>query len=355
MGLYKKGRNFYMAFTANGRQYNLSTHTNNKRLAQKILNAKLGEIAEGRFRLVKSNPPRFEEWVEQFLESIQHPNTKRRYSSSVGNLKPQFAGVRLSQVTADRIEQFKQARLKTGVRSATVNRDLAVLRRMLKLAERQRLIARSPFSEVEFLEERKQRRQPHILSLEEEARLLQVAPAQLRVLIALLVEAGLRVGKEALPLKWEDVDLAEGLIRVRESKTLAGRRSIPLSDFCKAEFLRWRHLMGPEFSAYVFPDPRDPSRHLRGVRKSWQTALKRAEIEYFPIYNLRATFASRLSAAGTPDTFVAQMLGHGSPGILQTYAKAVDEYRREAIRKLDESRQSHLSGHVEPQKEKMVQ
>jgi len=338
MGLYRKGRKWYMAFTANGRQYNLSTHTCNKRLAQKILNAKLGEIAEGRFHLTKSNPPKFEEYAEQFLESIQHPNTKRRYTSSVENLKTAFEGVRLSQITADRVEEFKQARLKEGVGPATVNRDLAVLRRILKLAARERLIAQSPFADVDFLEERSCRRQPHILTWEEQEKLLPVAPPRLRVLIILLTETGLRVGKEALRLKWEDVDLANGVIHVRESKTPAGRRIVPLSEFCKAELLSWKDLCGPEFSEWVFPSFENTRHPLQGGRKAWVSALKKAEIPYFPIYNLRHTFASRLNEAGASPITVAQMLGHASTGIVQTYARVLDETRREAMRKLEEYR-----------------
>ena len=63
-----------------------------------------------------------------------------------------------------------------------------------------------------------------------------------------------------------------------------------------------------------------------------------AEIDYFWIYNLRHTFASRLSAAGVSDLFVAQMIGHSSPSIVQTYAKAIDEHKRDAIRKLESLR-----------------
>ena len=70
------------------------------------------------------------------------------------------------------------------------------------------------------------------------------------------------------------------------------------------------------------------------------SALKKAEIPFFPIYNLRHTFASRLEAAGCSDTLLAQMLGHSSTSILQTYAKAIDGYRRDAIRKLEVHRQS---------------
>jgi len=86
------------------------------------------------------------------------------------------------------------------------------------------------------------------------------------------------------------------------------------------------------------------------VKKAWRTSLTAAGIPYFPIYNLRATFASRLSASGTPDLFVAQMMGHSGTSILHVYAKAIDESRRDAIKKFEAYRQSHLkdAGSVAP-------
>ena len=211
---------------------------------------------------------------------------------------------------------------------------------MLKLAKLQRLIAYNPVDEIEFLEERKQRRQPHILTSDEEPRLLEVASPQIRLLVVLIVNTGLRVGKEALPLEWRDVDFLNGVICIRESKTLAGRRNVPLSKECKDELIRWRALVGPEFSRFVFPNLKNPSFHVKSVKKSWATTLKLAGIDFFPIYNLRATFASRLSAAGVADLFVAQMMGHSTPSILQTYAKVIDEYHRNAIDKLEAFRQA---------------
>ena len=83
---------------------------------------------------------------------------------------------------------------------------------------------------------------------------------------------------------------------------------------------------------------RNPKRHLTQICKSWANALKLSGIPYFWLYNLRHTFCSRLSAAGVSDLFVAQMMGHSSPSIVQTYAKAIDEYKRDAIRKLESLR-----------------
>jgi hypothetical protein len=86
-------------------------------------------------------------------------------------MRAHFGDIRVSEITAERIEEFKDARLAAEVRAATVNRDLAVLRGMLKIAERKRLITFNPFREVEMLEERKERRQPHILTYAEDVAL----------------------------------------------------------------------------------------------------------------------------------------------------------------------------------------
>lgn len=338
MGLYRRGSVWWMAFTANGKHICLSTGCSNKRMAQKVLDLRRAEILEGKLRLPKSNPPKLNEWAEQFLESIQHPNTRRVYRSCIKSLNDFFGPVRLSEITPESIEQFKTVRTRSGAGPAIINRNLAVLRRMLKLAARQRLIARTPFDELEFLEERSHRRQPRILSFEEQSKLEAVAPQLLRTLIVLLTETGLRVGKEALRLNWNDVDLTEGIIHIRESKTLAGRRIVPMSEHCKTALQEWKHMTGPAFSRFVFGNPSNPALHLKSVRKTWCRALKLAGLPYFPIYNLRATFASRLSAAGASDNTVAGMLGHSSPSIVGTYAKIVDEFRHQAIQKLEKLR-----------------
>jgi integrase len=160
-----------------------------------------------------------------------------------------------------------------------------------------------------------------------------------RALVVLLIETGLRIDREALGLTWADLDLANGTVTVHQTKTLAGRRTIPLSKLCLQELLKWERLTGAEYSRFVFPAS-DRSKHLKGVRRPWTSALKQAKVAFFPIYNLRATFASRLSAAGVPDVFVSQMMGHAG-SLLGTYSKAIMDYRVDAIHKLEEFRQSH--------------
>jgi integrase len=319
-----------------GRQVNRSTRTTDKAIAKRILKKIEAEISEGRFGLVRSISPRFDVWADQFLETVHHTNTKRAYKSCIVALKQFFGHARLSEVTASRIEEFKASRLKSGTGPATINGSLQILRRMLKIAERQRFIGQSPY--VEFLNERSVRRQARILTFAEQDELIVHSSPLLRAFVFLITESGLRTHREGLSLLWQDVDFAEGVIRVRESKTIAGRRVVPMSELCKTELLRWRRLTGSA-SEYVFPNFRNKSAHLKSIRKPWTNALKKAHLDYFPIYCLRGCFATRLSCAGVPDVFVSQMMGHAG-GLLQTYSKAITDYKRDAIHKLEEFRKS---------------
>jgi hypothetical protein len=76
------------------------------------------EIFERRFHLPQSTPPYFEDFADEFLTKVAHPNTRRRYKSSVGKLKGKFTGVRLSDVSADRIEEFKEEKVADCVQPA---------------------------------------------------------------------------------------------------------------------------------------------------------------------------------------------------------------------------------------------
>jgi integrase len=335
---------WWMSFTLHGRQRYESCHTSSRREAQKVLQARLGEIAQGRYHApVSTKSPLLSAWSDEFLKTIADENTKRRYKSSIGNLKAYFGKARLAEVTPRDLELFKQQRLSGGVRAATVNRDLAVCRRMLKLALQQRMISESPFTDgVELLEERKNRRQPHILSWEQQKNLLAVAPPRIRLEVVLGTETGMRTG-EMFGLRWSDIDFENEVIFVRKSKTFSGVRSVPISKFCKAELVRWQALLGPQFSEWVFPNFSNTRHRLQGGRKSWTSALKKAGIPYFRRYDLRHCFASRLSAAGASPITIAGLLGHSSTGIVMTYAKAIEDARVDAIHKLEEYRRNSIS------------
>jgi integrase len=344
----KKGsKNWQMGVTVSGQQRIRSTHTPNKRIAEKLLAQWETQVFEGRFHLPRSISPFFEDWADECLRRVTHPKTQKRYASSIGKLKAKLSGSRISSISGQQIEDYIESRLKDGVEAATINHDLRVLRRLMRLAERKRLITRNPFLEIEFLKPGPPR-MPHIVTFAEEEKILAVAPPFLRALVVLILETGLRSHREALSLLWSAIDFTDDFLRVNDSKTRAGIRCVPLSTRCKRELLRWREILGPEFSAFVFPNIQRPGVCLKDIRHAWAKTLADAGLEHFWLYNLRHSYTSRLSAAGVADLFVAQMIGHSSPGILQKYSKAIDEFRRDAVRKLEDMRLAHEQRNIAP-------
>jgi integrase len=144
-------------------------------------------------------------------------------------------------------------------------------------------------------------------------------------------------------LRWEDIELLNVALSVEKSKGRAGIRSVPLSGFCKSEPLKWRNLVGPEYSEWVFPNLSNRRHPLQGGRKAWASALKNAGIPFFPSYNLRHAFGSRMTAAGVSPITVAQMLEHSATQIVPRYAQVLDQNRFDAMKKLEALRQSSIS------------
>jgi len=197
-------RIWWMSYFKGGRQYRESTGATNKKSAEKVLAVRKAQVLEERWNLPRSRSPRLADATEDFLKSVQYPKTRSRYRSSMNNILRNFGDrIRLSDITPESIFQFQQNRLDEGAGKATVNRDVATISSLLSRARKMRLISHNPCSDVGRLNERRERRQAKPLSYDEQAAVKRFSPPWLSVLITLLVETGLRVGKEALPLRWE--------------------------------------------------------------------------------------------------------------------------------------------------------
>ena len=355
MGLYRRkwprkdgrimtSKAWWMSAMLDGRQVCKPTGTSNKRIAQQLYDNWRSEIAQGQFNLLKKAPT-IKEWAEKYLKTVDHENTRRRYACSKENLIGFFGDeTRLDHISTSRIEQFKQARREEKVKPSTINRDLRFLAQIIKQAERERFLAKSPFDLNKFfLNESRERRKPHILTWEEQAQLVAAASPRLRTMIVLNVETGMRKG-EMLRLKWDDINLLNGVIQVGKTKSPAGLRAVPISAECKAELLRWRNLVGPEYSQWVFPNFENRRHRLQnGGRKAWANTLKKAGLPYFPMSNFRHTFASRMTTAGVPMLTIAHLIGHSSTAIVPRYAQVLDQNRLDAMKKLEELKKSSIA------------
>jgi integrase len=136
----------------------------------------------------------------------------------------------LSQISLDHVEHFKQTR-KTErhggkpISETTIDRSLAVLRHMPRLAEEKGVIERVPRVKLYKPDNGRER----ILSEEEYGRLLAASPVHLRHIVLCAYETGMRAG-EIQYLTWDKVDLKTGFIRLAADDTKTNKkRAIPIS------------------------------------------------------------------------------------------------------------------------------
>jgi integrase len=134
---------------------------------------------------------------------------------------------------------------------------------------------------------------------------------------------------EILGLRYEQADLKHGFILLDITKN-GERREIPIDNTLIKMFNVMPHSIE---SIFVFTDRnRNP---YRSIRRSFSTALKKAEIRDFRFHDLRHTFASHLVMAGVDLISVKELLGHKSLSMTMRYAHLTPGHKKKAVNTLD--------------------
>ena len=339
-----------------GRVQYESTGKKEREEAEKVLRKQLVARDEGLLPGgAKSGAVTFSQWADWFLENRSKPpfrtdKTHHENLSALKFLRPRFGCTLLAEITPEMIESYLRKRLDTGrrvhtkfglqhrgkLKPATVHKEFRILRRMLNVAVKKQKVAVNPCDGVEFpVRVAGTTRKPHYMNSTEQAKIEMCASAYLRDIIVIMVEMGLRPYKELLPMRKDQVDLVNGLVHLPDSKTPNGIADMPMSERAREAFVSQMKESGQ--SDYLFPSAREdsPKPYLTTVRKGWARTLKRAGIPHFSMYELRHTFATRLSAGGVADHFVTQMLRQGDAAVFKRYSQAKLNMMREALAKLD--------------------
>ena len=134
-------------------------------------------------------------------------------------------------------------------------------------------------------------------------------------------------------MRKDQVDLANRVIFIADSKTPTGVAEVPLTDIAVEAFRSQIGLAGP--GPWLFPSPMNPPGHQTNFKKPWETALRKAGIPYFRLYDLRPTHATRLSAGGVTDEWVTQMLRQTDAKVFKKYSQMKLQMKLEALDKLN--------------------
>ncbi|MDE2009982.1 MAG: site-specific integrase [Candidatus Omnitrophica bacterium] len=327
----RKG-NFFMERYFNGRRIREKVGPD-RRLAEIADDKRKVEIAEGKF-LDKKKEQRikFEDFADEFLEVYCKPNLKSwdRFSANNLNiLKRYFSGKCLHEITPHLIEKFKADRLqdttrkKKGLKPATVNRQLIVLKSLFNRAiDWGKFQGQNPVRKVKFFKENNTR--VRFLEPNELVKLLSFCRGILKPIVLVALHTGMRKG-EILGLKWRDCDFRRSIIYLLDTKN-GQRREVPMNEAVKTALIRVRR--NPQ-SEYIFCHK--DGAQIKDIKKSFFTAITKSGIKDFHFHDLRHCCASYLVMNGVALNTVREILGHKSMDMTLRYAHLSPDHRKQAV------------------------
>ena len=211
---------------------------------------------------------------------------------------------------------------------------------MLNVAVRKKFLFANPCSGVEFPARVDGLFRPHYVTWSEQQKIEFAAPEYLQNVIRIVTETGLRIYKELTPMKKEQLDLENRTVWIPDSKTPNGVAEVPLTEIAVDAFRK--QLALSEHGPFLFPSDENPDGYQKTFKTVWHATLRRAGVPYFRIYDLRSTYATRLSAGGVADEWVTQLLRQGDAKVFKKYSQMKLQMKREALAKLN--RQANESG-----------
>lgn len=353
--IYKRGDVFWIKYYRHGKPYRESSKSDKIKVAERLLKDREGEIAKGKLPGVYFDKVTFKELAEDFITDyrINGKDTLDKAERSVKYLKKFFEGMKATEVTTDKVKTYIDKRMEQGMANASINRELAALKRMFHLAmectpPKVNLI---PF--IPMLKESNVRK--GFFEPNEYRALKDALPEELKALVTFAYHSGWRKA-EILGLTWDRVDLSEGLVSLDpgETKNEEGRTLYFNEELMQVvtALHKNRNLGCP----YVFHRNGAPIRDFRGA---WDAACikaglcevlkddqgrpvliqdkkgnqKTVKIPTKIFHDFRRTAIRDMVRSGVPERVAMKISGHKTRSVFDRYNVTSDQDLREAALK----------------------
>ena len=283
---------------------------------------------------------RFEEAAEDLLTDYRinkrksYANVERRIRLG---LRPWFQHRRMTQITMADVQRYVQAQQEAGAANASINRDLAALKRMYSLAIQGRKLLHRPH--IPMLQENNVRQ--GFFERHQFEAVRGHLPAHLRGLVTLAYYFGWRVTSEVLTLQWAQIDRTVGTIRLepgttknKAGRTIAYREIDELREVIEGQWQRHLDLRREgTICPWVF-EHKDGQR-IKTFRRSWLTACRRAGLAGRVPHDFRRTAVRNLERAGVLRKVAMAMVGHKTESVYRRYDIVTDSDLHAAAAKIN--------------------
>jgi site-specific recombinase XerD len=322
-GRNRKTKNWYIEFVAGNRTIREATDFTNRTNAAEFLKKRMADALGG--KIVLSKNVTYDDL--RALIITDYTNNGRK---SLGDLKTTrlprlddvFGGTTAIDITTTSVEQYKTVRLKDGSAPATVNRELASLKRMFRLGLRQGIVATMPY--ISMLAEHNVRK--GFFELDQFLAILKHLPTEYHSLFELAYITGWRMKSELLSRQWRHVDFGgKGWLRIDagEAKDATAGREFQFTTWMREALERQRKFVtkGEKRTKSVIPWVfyRPDGVIIHRFYEPWRAACEAAGIQRIP-HDFRRTAVRNLERAGVPRTTAMAMIGHKTESIYRRYS-----------------------------------
>jgi integrase len=340
MGMvYRRGNTFWLKFYRDGVPIRQSANTTKETEARKLLKRLEGEVERG----VPLSPKVGRVTVAEALEGVvtdYRVNAKRSLAGMQRrvqlHLEPFFRGRRMANVQADDVARYVDHRQGEHASNATINRELAALKRAFTLCMRAGSLVARPY--IAMLREAPPR--AGFFESDQVAAVRRHLPAPLQAVLAFAIVTGWRIKSEVLPLEWRRVDFDAGTVRLDAGTTKNGEaRVFPFTAELRALLVAQRAACDAiarergVIVRHVFSWP--DGRRIRDFRGSWAAACSAAGVPGRLPHDCRRTAVRNLERAGVPRAVAMALVGHKTEAVYRRYAIVAESDLHEAARRLD--------------------
>ncbi|HMK77173.1 MAG TPA: site-specific integrase [Thermodesulfobacteriota bacterium] len=352
MGLYRRGKIWWMSFTCHGEYYRKSTEITDKKLAERIYGKVKGEIAEGKLPGIYFDKVTLDELAEDFLTDyrINKRDTLDKAKRSAQYLKDFFGEMKAADITTDKVKNYMEHRMSRGLSNASINRELAVLKRMFHLAAECTPPKVTLIPHIPMLKESNVRK--GFFEYAEYLAVEDALPGYLKPIATFGYFTGWRIS-EILSLTWGRVDLKEGKVWLDpgETKNEEGRTFYLTRELI--EVMRALHRNRRLDCAHVF---HRNGKVIKGFRKAWISACKKAGLKGKIFHDFRRTAIRDMVRSGISEKVAMTISGHKSRNVFERYNIVNDQDLREAALKFQnyQDRKSAAVGTITPKQARVI-
>jgi integrase len=340
MSVYRRNDHWYYEFKINSTRYKKSIPTARLKVdAEQAESEARRQVHQGLYGKPVGDRVFFDfaknDWIEWVEENHARPEQAKYMLKS---FKEFFGRRKFNEITSFIVERYKNQLLKTPTKRGTprnkksVNRNLAALSRIFRLAIQKKVAGENPVKDVTRFPEGQGR--VRYLTDDERVRILAALEDQLEYVqdfVLLAMNTGMRFS-EINKLKAEEIDWSRREILLPAPKSQRPER-VPINQKA-AEILQ--RLSPKSGTGYLLLNPKT-KKPYGSLKKSIRTLCQQAEIENFTFHSFRHDFATELVENNVNLAVIASILRHKDIKTTMKYAHAKDDSRHSAVRKIEET------------------